>query len=300
MDFFFIQMSDPQFGMFARLSGMDEERIRESLQRNGWNIRPAPKTTGFAEETVLYEKAIAAANRLMPAFVVISGDMVEDRNDPRQLAELRRITAGLHPRIPVYWAPGNWDVGNTPTLRTLEEYRGNFGDDYYSFQHGGSSFIVLNSCVAFDDSQVPGEWERQLAFLRTSLEAARDRVSAHTVIFLHHPIYRQDPGEEDSWAAIPGDKRRALLDLFEVHGVSAVFSGHWHKCHYLIHKGIAMVTTGSVGYPLGEDPSGLRIVKVSRDKIEHQFYGLDQIPEREELTLSNNTGSCRSESAAGR
>ena len=60
-----------------------------------------------------------------------------------------------------------------------------------------------------------------------------------------------------------------------------------------------MVTTGSVGYPLGEDPSGLRIVKISRDKIEHQFYGLDQIPEREELTLSNNTGSCRSESAAG-
>ena len=129
----------------------------------------------------------------MPAFVVISGDMVEDRNDPYQLAELRRITAGLHPRISVYWAPGNWDVGNTPTLRTLEEYRGNFGDDYYSFQHGGSSFIVLNSCVAFDNSQVPGEWERQIAFLRTSLEAARDRVSTHTVIFLHHPPLQPGP-----------------------------------------------------------------------------------------------------------
>ncbi len=57
MDFFFIQMSDPQFGMFARLSGMDGERIQDLLQRNGWNIRPTPKTTGFAEETVLYEKA---------------------------------------------------------------------------------------------------------------------------------------------------------------------------------------------------------------------------------------------------
>jgi len=43
MDFFFIQMSDPQFGMFARLSGMDEERIQDLLQRNGWNIRPLPK-----------------------------------------------------------------------------------------------------------------------------------------------------------------------------------------------------------------------------------------------------------------
>ena len=285
MDFFFIQMSDPQFGMFARFSGMDEERIQDFRQRMGWNIRPAPKTTGFAEEAALYEKAIAAANRLNPAFVVVSGDMVEDRNDPGQLAELRRITAKLHPHIPVHWAPGNWDVGNTPTPQTLEHYRGKFGDDYYSFQHGGSSFIVLNSCVGFDDSQTPGEWDRQIAFLRTSLEEARERGSAHIVIFLHHPLYRQDPGEEDSWATIPMDKRRALLDLFEAHGVSAVFSGHWHQCHYLDHKGIQMVTTGPVGYPLGDDPSGLRIVRVSQDRIEHQYYGLDQIPELQELTL---------------
>ncbi len=285
MDFLFIQMSDPQFGMFARLSGMDEERIQKFRQHEGWNIRPAPKTTGFAEESGLYEKAIAAANRLNPAFVVISGDMVEDRNDPSQLSELLRITAKLHCHIPVYWAPGNWDLGNTPTPQTLEQYRGHFGNDYYSFQHEGSSFIVLNSCVAFDDSQTPGEWDRQIAFIRTSLEAAKERGSAHKLIFLHHPLYAQDPGEEDSWATIPGDKRRALLNLFEAHGVSAVFSGHWHKCHYLDHKDIQMVTTGPVGYPLGEDPSGFRIVKVSQDRIEHQYYGLDQIPEVEELIL---------------
>ncbi len=286
MDFFFIQMSDPQFGMFARLSGMDAERIQDLRQRHGWNIRPAPKTTGFAEETALYEKAIAAANRLNPAFVVISGDMVEDGNDPEQLAELRRITAKLHPHIPVHWAPGNWDVGNTPTPETLAQYRGNFGEDYYAFQHGGSSFMVLNSCVGFDDSHTPGEWDRQLAFLRTSLGEARNRGSAHIVIFLHHPLYRHDPGEADSWAAIPRAKRRSLLDVFEAHGVSAVFSGHWHTCHSVDHEGMQMVTTGAVGYPLGDDPSGLRIVKVSQDKIEHQYYGLDQIPEPEEFTLS--------------
>ena len=108
MDFFFIQMSDPQFGMFSRLSGMDDERIQHFRQVNGWNILSVPKSTGFAQESALYEKAIAAANRLNPAFVVISGDMVEDRSDPGQLAELRRISALLNPHIPVHWAPGNW------------------------------------------------------------------------------------------------------------------------------------------------------------------------------------------------
>ncbi len=288
MDFFFIQMSDPQFGMFSRLSGMNDERIQHLREQNGWNILPAAKTTGIAQDTALYERAIAAANQLNPAFVLISGDMTEDRDDPSQLAELRRITAKLHSNIPVRWAAGNWDVGNTPTPQSLEKYRGDFGADYYSFQHGGSSFIVLNSSVGFDDSQAPGEWDRQIAFLQTSLNEAQDRGSAHKVIFLHHPLYNQDPGEEDSWKVLPRDKRGALLELMEKYEVSAVFSGHWHKCHYVDHKGIQMVKTGAVGYPLGEDPSGFRIVKVFQDRIEHQYYGLDQIPASEKLALPVN------------
>lgn len=288
MDFFFIQMSDPQFGMFARLSGMDEKRILEFRQQYGWNIQPAPKTTGFSEESALFEKAIAAANRLNPAFVIISGDMVEDHKDPGQLAELRRIAAKLHTHIPLHWSPGNWDVGNTPTPQSLARYRADFGDDFYSFQHGGSTFIVLNSCVAFDDSQTPGEWDRQTAFLRTTLKAAKDGGSAHIVVFQHHPIYRRDPDEEDTWANIPKAKRHELLELFEAYGVSAVFSGHWHQCHYVNHRGIQMVTTGPVGYPLGDDPSGFRIVKVCPDKIEHQYYGLDQVPEPEEVSVKTN------------
>jgi 3',5'-cyclic AMP phosphodiesterase CpdA len=181
--------------------------------------------------------------------------------------------------------PGNWDVGITPTPHTLEQYRDNFGADYYSFQYGGSSFIVLNSCVGYDDSRAPCEWDRQIDFLRASLVQAHDNDSAHIVIFLHHPLYSYDPGEEDSWAVIPLNKRSVLLDLFETHRVSAVFSGHWHKCHYLNHKDIQMVTTGPVGYPLGDDPSGFRIIKISQNRIEHQYYGLDQIPGPEELAL---------------
>jgi predicted phosphodiesterase len=92
-------------------------------------------------------------------------------------------------------------------------------------------------------------------------------------------LYGQHPEEPDSWAVIPRDKRKVLLGLFETNRVSAVFAGHWHRCHYVNHKGIQMVTTGPVGYPLGDDPSGLRIVKVFQDHIEHQYYGLDDLPE---------------------
>ena len=87
---------------------------------------------------------------------------------------------------------------------------------------------------------------------------------------------------------MPQGKRRMMLELFDGHPVSAVFSGHLHKCHQVNYKGIQMVTTGAVGYPLGPEPSGFRIVNVSGDKIEHKYYGLDQIPEPEELRLKLN------------
>ena len=278
-DFFFIQMADPQFGMFASVSGMPESEILELRRTMGIKVRKAPKITGFADETALYEKAIAAANRLKPAFVAVTGDMVQDKDDLSQLTELRRITGKLDPHIPVYWAAGNWDVGSSPTQHTLDQYRERFGDDNYSFEYRDTSFIVLNSSVAFDDTEVPQEWERQLTFLRSSLRDAQTNGSNHIIVFVHHPLYAENPEEEASWAVLPPDKRSILLDLFEAHGVSAVFAGHWHRCHYLNHKGIQMVTTGAVGYPLGEEPSGLRIVKVFQGRIEHQYYGFDDLPE---------------------
>ena len=162
---------------------------------------------------------------------------------------------------------------------SLAQYRERFGDDNYSFEYGGTSFIVLNSSVGFDDSEVPHEWDRQLSFLSSSLSDAQANGSNHILVFAHHPLYAEHPEEEDSWAALPGDKRKILLDLFESHGVSAVFAGHLHRCHYVNHKGIQMITTGPVGYPLGDDPSGLRIVKVFQDRIEHQYYGFEELPE---------------------
>ena len=55
----FIQMSDTQFGMFT-------------------------KNAGFAHETANFEFAVAAANRMQPAFVVITGDLINKEGDPAQ------------------------------------------------------------------------------------------------------------------------------------------------------------------------------------------------------------------------
>ena len=88
----FIQMSDPQFGMYT-------------------------KDADFAHETANFEFAVAAANRLMPAFVVITGDLINKSGDAAQAAEYKRIASKLNPKIKLFSVPGNHDVGNEPTAR---------------------------------------------------------------------------------------------------------------------------------------------------------------------------------------
>jgi 3',5'-cyclic AMP phosphodiesterase CpdA len=279
MSFFFIHMADPQFGFFASVSQLNQEQIDERRQR-GVYVRLAPeKITGFADETILYEKAIAEANRLRPDFVVMGGDMTNDADDLDQLAELRRITAKLDGNIPIYWVAGNHDAANRPTPETLVQYRQRFGEDNYSFDHQGSHFVVINSCVCFDPTDVPDEWDRLVAFLETDLRAARAKGGKHIIVFLHHPLFLDSPNDPDGYWVIPSQQRVVLLDIMKANKVSAVFAGHVHRNNLGQDGDLQMVTTGAVGYPLGDDPSGVRVVKVLDDSIEHEYFGLDDLPQ---------------------
>ncbi len=65
------------------------------------------------------------------------------------------------------------------------------------------------------------------------------------------------------------------MDLFEENGVSTVFSGHWHRNGYARDENLELITTDPVGYPLGDDHSGSRIVRVRENKLEHEYIPLD-------------------------
>ena len=278
-DFFFVQMADPQFGMFAFNSGMSHEEAQELYRKKGLKVRPVPRITGFADETRLYGEAIAVANRLSPDFVVMCGDMTDDSGNPDQFAELMRITDKLDDSIPLNWVSGNHDIGNDLTEESLALYRERYGEDNYFFDHRGSRFIVIDSNVVFYEDSLPYEWKRLSAFLEGALKEGRSNGSAHIVVFTHHPLFLQDPDEEDTFLNIPRRRRRVLIDLFKAYGVRAIFSGHSHRNHHASDGGLEMVTTGAVGYPLGDDPSGFRIVKVYGDRLEHEYFGFDAMPD---------------------
>lgn len=282
--FFFIQLADPQFGMFARWGGVSDEVIEAQLSR-GFKIRKAPSITGFEDETRLFTEAISEANRLKPAFVVVCGDMVNNPVSEDERAEVLRVARKLHPNIPIHWVPGNHDAATdfvNASPESLRVYRQAFGPDYFAFQHGGASFLVLDSITIENPTPVPGEWEAQLAFVETELAAARFR-GGPVIAFSHHPAFLKTPDEPNDYWNWPLERREPLLRMLRDANASAVFSGHWHRNNYSSYGEMQVVASGPVGYPLGDDPSGYRIVKVHADRVEHDYYAFGDGPAKVEL-----------------
>ena len=77
---------------------------------------------------------------------------------------------------------------------------------------------------------------------------------------------------------IPRARRRIILDLLRRHEASGVFAGHWHRNNYAANGDMLMVISGPVGFPLADDPSGLPIVKVYDDPVEHEYFGMNDVP----------------------
>ncbi|WP_018612588.1 metallophosphoesterase [Segetibacter koreensis] len=251
--FYFFQMSDPQFGMFT-------------------------DNHGFAKETINAEKAIEAANRLHPAFVIVCGDLVNRTADTVQIAEYKRIIAKLDPSIPLYNVAGNHDEGNTPSASSLTDYRKNFGADFYSFKYENLYAIILNSSLFFDPSLVPEESVKQDAWLRSTLKKWSKMKNTNIVVFEHIPWFVNQPNEEDGYFNIPSKRRKQYIDLLNKYGVKYVFAGHLHKNATGSYRNLKVVTTGPIGKPLGADSSGFRIVSVHGNEITYPYYSLDSIP----------------------
>jgi len=247
---FFIQVTDPQFGMFEN-------------------------NKDFEKETVLYEKAVSKINELNPDFVVVTGALVNEPKSHSQIDEFKRITAKINDDIPVYVTPGNHDLGQEPSEQSINTFIQNYGYDRFSFKHKGSLIIGFNSSLIKND--LPQLENQQLGWLEKQFRKGKN--ADHVILFCHYPFFIQSADEPEGYSNIGLEKREKYIRLFKENGVDAVFSGHLHRNKENNVDGIQWITTSAVGKPLGNDPSGIRIVKVFADRIESHYYGLDEVPD---------------------
>ncbi len=251
--FFFVQMSDPQFGMCT-------------------------KNREFSQETANFEFAMANLNRMRPAFVVVTGDLVNEVGNKSQIDEYHRVAAKLDRGIPLYSVAGNHDVGNEPTPESLARYRERFGRDYYTFKSGEFLGIVLNSSLIQHPEKATEDAAKQELWLKAELERARSAGVRQMAVFQHIPFFLEKADEADQYFNIPLATRKRFLELFAAYGMNYIFAGHYHRNSYGEAGALKMVTTGPVGMPLGKETSGMRVGRVSESGIDSRYYGLGNVP----------------------
>ncbi len=107
----------------------------------------------------------------------------------------------------------------------------------------------------------------------------------HIVLFCHHPFFINDVNEPAAYSRIEPEFRHKYLDLFNAGNVSAVFSGHYHNNNYAKYGEVELITTSAVGKPLGDAPSGIRIIQVFEDQLVSNYYAIEKIPESVEFEI---------------
>jgi 3',5'-cyclic AMP phosphodiesterase CpdA len=256
--FFFIQLSDPQLGMFT-------------------------DNRDFVQDAANFEFTVNAVNRLRPDFVIVTGDLVNRPGDASQIAEYRRIIGRIDSSIPVYNIAGNHDVENEPTPESLASYTRTFGPDHYAFRHKGLAGIVLNSSVIHSPGKAPEQLAQQERWLRAELAKAKAEGARHIVVFQHHPWFLKNGSEPDQYFNIPTVRRAAYMAMFREFGVRYLFCGHYHRNAEGRDGALENITSGPVGKPLGGAKSGLRVAIVRDDRIDHHYYELGELPVAIEL-----------------
>lgn len=253
--FFFIQISDLQFGMYEE---------------------PKPYPT----ETKNCSLAVNHINRLNPAFVVNTGDNVQAAADTAQLTAFKRGIARINPAIAIIHTPGNHDISLPSTPSAINKWKTDFGPDRTSFVYNRCLFILLNSPLIKDSTGFASGFNQQRTWLDSVLNAADAKHYSHIFVLQHYPYFLTTPTETAGYSNIDMPRRTEYLALLKRHGVTAVFAGHLHNTSEGKDAALSMVTTGPVGKPLGTGISGLRTIKVYADSVRWPFYGLNAVPQK--------------------
>ncbi len=270
-------MADCQLGCAAGFSGLSEVE-RATIERDhGLKVPALAPLTGFAWDLDRLDRAITHLNGLDTHLVVVGGDMVDDATDEDQYEAMIAAFARLDPAV--HWVAGNHDAaddGEVPTRASLERYRRRHGPDLVEMSHASASLLIINTAVLARPDHLADEARRQLDWIDDRLAAAASR-DLPIIVFGHHPLYVEDESEPDSYWNLPGAIRSRVIEQFGGAGVAAYFCGHLHRNATPSGTPFEMVATSAVGLPLGDDPSGLRIVEVEAGAVTHRFVSLDEL-----------------------
>ena len=246
--FFFLQLSDPQFGF------IDNNK-------------------SISAETEAMNKAVTAINQLKPPFVVITGDFVNNSKSKEQIAAYKSMIAQIDSSVKVYMIPGNHDIGKV-SRSSIDNYKKNYGETHFSFRYGDCAFIGIDSNIIKEEDKE--REEVQFKWLEQELQKTKD--ARFKFVFTHCSVFLKRMDEPVNYSNFSLPMREKYVRLFQKYGVNAIFAGHLHNNAYGKVGNMEMITIGPVGKVLGTGYQGMNLVKVYPDRFISEFIALNQLP----------------------
>jgi 3',5'-cyclic-AMP phosphodiesterase len=219
-----------------------------------------------------FTKAIRSVNELKPDFVITGGDLIMDA-----LAQSYPIADSLYDlylntvkefKMTVYNTMGNHEIYGIYSRSGADHSNPEFGEkmfekrigaSYYSFEHKGWKFLILNTIEDTGKDHYIGKIDdKQIEWIKDEL--GKTDKSTPIVISTHMPFitantqkYEGTTVANDSSTVIYNGKE--VLDLFKDHNLKLVLQGHLHTVEDINIDGIHFVTGGAVSAGWWQGPN---------------------------------------------
>lgn len=210
-----------------------------------------------------FKQAIDSVNALNPDFVITGGDLIMDalsqsygRSD--SLYELYDSMMSFF-NMPVYNTMGNHEIfgiytnsGVSPDHPDYGEkmFERKLGNRYYSFDHKGWHFMVLDGIEDTGESGYIGMIDSiQMNWIQNDLGEVDSLIPV--VISVHIPFITVRSQLEKGSLAANGTgsvvtNSKEVLSLFDGHNLKLVLQGHLHYLEDIHANGIHFITGGAV------------------------------------------------------
>ena len=244
-----------------------------------------------------FNKAIDEVNKLAPDFVITGGDLIADAlGQTYGLADslynlYQEVVTGIN--APVYNTMGNHEIYGIYKEANADPDHPEYGEkmfekrlgpSYYSFEHKGWKFMIINSIEDTKQSSYIGLVDdKQIEWIKEELGETDPEtpivLSTHIPFIMAFTQYfRGSTVPNDPWMVVNNSKD--VLDLFKGHNLKLVLQGHQHNLECIYIDGIHFINGGAVSAawwtgPYYGNEEGFILVRVNGDEFDWEYidYG---------------------------
>lgn len=225
-------------------------------------------------------KALEHAKSQNVDFVIFGGDLVDlDRLPPVDSLKADSLMNTFKSIVDksgmkAYFTIGNHDryytFNHRPDTAGFGVFEKNLGKTYYSFDHKGTHFVVLNSVETDDSARNYVVGPEQIEWLKTDLSAISDQIPLVVVTHvpfqsLYYPAVEGVVKDVDMFTNF-----KEVWDVLLSYNLKIILQGHQHLHEELLVNGTHFVTGGAVSAawwngPLLDTERGYMLVRARED-----------------------------------